>query len=240
MDVSKLKPNPTKIHAALYKTDDKRIITRTGCAIYLPANYTAKGLATLGEKVRSLGVFMIALEDGSYGVSIATAMMNLTPTTIDAETLWGTDYLKLTFAPGSQVIESTSLIKEKKLTNAVVDYFIDYGHCPKFMTYVQHAEILSRTGYFNDLNLGSHQAIRDIVVAGVSRSDKDIREYYRHSLVSDSQLSQAPRRVPLRDIGLNTTSNLARLNGSELMVGMKTALLSKPTRSEPLEELLIK
>lgn len=240
MDVSKLKSNPSKIHAALFKTDDSKVISKTGCAIYIPANYSSKGLAMIGESVHTLGVFMIVLEDGSYGVSIATAMMNLTPSTIDTEVLWGVDYLKLTFAPGSQVIESTSLIKSKKLTNAIVDYFIDYGHCPKFMSYVQHAELISRTRYFNDLNLGSHQAVRDIVVAGVSRSDKDIREYYRHSLTDSSQLAASPRRVPLRDIGLNATSNLARLNGSELMVGMKGALLSKPVRAEPLEGLFIK
>lgn len=240
MDVSKLKSNLTKVHASLYKTDDKRLITKTGCAVYIPADYTSKGLAVIGESVWTLGVFMIALEDGSYGTSVATAMMNLTPSAIDTESLWGKDFLKLTFAPGSQVIESTSLIKSKKLTNAIVDYFIDYGHCPKFMSYVAHAELISRTGYFNDLKLGSHQAVRDIVVAGVSRSDKDIHEYYRHSLTNNSQLAAAPRRVPLRDIGLNATSNLARLNGSELMVGMKGALLAKPTRAEPLEGLLIK
>lgn len=240
MDVSRLKPNSTKVHESLYKTDDKRVITKVGCAIYIPANYTSKGLAIIGDRVRTLGVFMIVLEDGSYGVSIATAMMNLTPTTVDTESLWGADYLKLTFAPGSQVIESTSLIKSKKLTNTIVDYFIDYGHCPPFMNYVTHAELISRTGYFNDLNLGSHQAVRDIVVAGISRSKKDIHEYYRHAIDNSAQLRETPRRVPLRDIGLNTTSNLARLNGSELMVGMKSALLSKPVRAEPLEELFIK
>ena len=79
-----------------------------------------------------------------------------------------------------------------------------------------------------------------VIVAGIARNPKNVREYYRHAMTNEAQLREYPRFVPLRDIAINTTSNLARLNGSELQRGIKSALLSEPQRSEPLEELFIK
>jgi hypothetical protein len=73
-----------------------------------------------------------------------------------------------------------------------------------------------------------------------ARNPKSIKQYYRHAIDKNQDLFGFPRFVPLRDIAINTTSNLARLNGSEMQRGIKSALLAEPQRSEPLEELFIK
>ena len=78
----------------------------------------------------------------------------------------------------------------------------------------------------------------DIITAGISRNPDNIRQYYRHAMRKEEDLHIHPLLIPLRDIANNTTSNLARINGSELNRGIKAALLAEPVRAEPLEVLL--
>ena len=240
MDTSKFKRDAAKVKATLVETDQHQLVTKTGCTIYVPANYTDKGLAVIASEVTILGVYALFIDDVTYSVSNATCMLSLKPDMVDTIQMDDQEYFKFSFNPGSVVIQNTMSVKNKKLTNYIMDYFIDYGHTPWFMNYQDLAELFSQSRYYNDLRMGQGQPILDIIVAGIARNPKNVREYYRHAMTNEAQLREYPRFVPLRDIAINTTSNLARLNGSELQRGIKSALLSEPQRSEPLEELFIK
>lgn len=240
MDISKAVRNADKVKATLFETPENQLITKTGCSIYIPAGYTSKGLAVISSEVSILGTFAMFIDDTTYSVSIATSMMAILPDVIDTVMLDGEEYFRFDFKPGSTVIKNTKLVKSKKLTNYIMDYFIDYGHTPWFMNYRDLAELFNRSRYWNDMQMGQGQAVLDIIVAGIARNPKSIKQYYRHAIDKNQDLFGFPRFVPLRDIAINTTSNLARLNGSEMQRGIKSALLAEPQRSEPLEELFIK
>jgi hypothetical protein len=240
MDTSKLKRDAARVRSTLVETPDHQLITKSGCTIYVPANYTDKGLAVITSEVSILGVYALFIDDVTYCVSNATCMLTISPDQINTVQMDDEEYFKFSFNPGSVVIQNTMSVKNKKLTNYIMDYFIDYGHTPWFMNYQDLAELFSQSRYYNNMRMGQGQPVLDIIVAGISRNPKNVREYYRHAITTEGEITGKPRFVPLRDIAINTTSNLARLNGSELQRGIKSALLSEPQRSEPLEELLIK
>lgn len=240
MDISKLKHNPEKIQESLFENENHELLTKTGCTIYIPAGYVSKGLAIISNEISILTTFIMVLDDNSYGVSTATAMAKISPDVIDTIEIEGDDYYQFTFNPGSVVMKTTLLIKNKKITNYILDFFVDYGHCPWFINYLNLAEQLWQTKYFNDLTLGTTQAVRDVLVSVVARDKKDVKKVYRHTLTSNEQLRMLPQYIPLRNISLNTTSNLARLNGSELKRGIRASLLAEETKVEPLEDLFVK
>lgn len=237
MDVSKLIRNPVKVQDTLMEKN-QQLITRTGCKIYVPESYTNKGLAVIGNEVSILGIFAMIINGGYYSVSTATSMMVITPSLTEIVEMDGVPFFEFTFDPGSVVIKNTYLVKNKKLVNYIMDYFVDYGHSPWFINYVDHAEIFKNAAYFNDIRLAKNQAVLDIITAHISRDPNKFDVKYRHSIKNADGLYIRPNILPTRDIANNTTSNLARINGSELAMGIKAALTAQPTRLEPLEDLI--
>lgn len=240
MDISKLKHDPDKVNKTLFVTDSNELRTATGCKIYIPAGYIGKGLASISSEVSTLGVFAIFCDDVHYGVSMATSMVVLGPCDFDTVSMGDEDFYVFTFDKGAVVIEDVNLVKNKKITSPILDYFNDYGHSPWFMNGLLQSELLRDTKYFNDIFLGGGQPVYDMMVAPLARDPKNIKTQWRHILKVDSDIFSRPALLPSRDIAANTTSNFARLNGSEMKQGIKAALLSKPEREEPLETIFIK
>lgn len=237
MDISKLKRAPEVIIKSLVKTNNT-LITKTGCVISIPANYTNYSLAILSAEISIVGIYAMIIDD-VYAVSSATGMLTLGSCMIDNVMINDEEYLTLTFQPGDVVIKNTSVVKDKKFVNDIMNYFVDYARIPWFMDMVDHAELFKNTQYFNDLALARNQAILDVITAKLCRSVDNVKVPFRYTIKTDSQVRSQPNIIPLRDIPNNTASNLARINGSELQLGIKTAMLAEPTRTELLEEIFM-
>ena len=239
MDISKLIHNPKKVHETLLRNKDHQIVTKTGCAIYFPTDYASKGLASLGEVVSVVGIFMMVVDGNHYAVSLVPALFKTLPVSIDTETIWDREYYKLTYSPGNVVMEDCRLVPIKKFSGIITDYFIDYGKTPEFVTYDKLSIILAKCRKYCNITLANPIA-RDIIVAGLSRDKKDPRTLYRLKIKSIVDARKAPLYIPMRDIALNTTSNFARINGNEMIRGIKETLLADATTPAPLEQLYIK
>lgn len=239
MDISKLKRNPEQVQSTLTEKNGQ-LITKSGCHIQIPAGYTSKGLATISNEVSTLGIFAIITDEKYYSLSLITSMMVLVPSDLKYITIDDKPYIEMWFAPGSVVIKNTSLVKNKKLVNFVMDYYVDYGKIPWFLSYVDHAEIFKLSREFNNIFMADSIVPYDIITAHISRSPDDFNSYYRHTIEKQTDLYAQPTIIPSRDIANNTNSNLARINGSELNKALKSALTSAPQEAEPLEELYLK
>lgn len=240
MDISRLKHEPIKVYKTLFETDTHQLRTDSGCSIYFPAGYIGKGLAVISSEVSSLGVFAITHDGVHYGVSMCTGMVTFGPCEISSVEMDDEEYVKLTFEKGSIVLDDTNIVKKKKLTSPLLDYFNDYGHSPWFMNGILQAELLRDTQYFNDIFLGGGQPVYDMMVSPLARDPKNLENQWRHVIKVDADLFNRPVFLPSRDVASNASSNFARINGSELKQGIKAALLSNPERPEPLEDIFIK
>lgn len=237
MDISKLKRNATTIHQNLVAKNGQ-LITKQACKISIPANYTNYGLAILAAEISIVGIYAMVIGN-DYAVSNASGMLTLGPCTIDNVQINDEEHLEFSFQAGDVVIKNTSVVKNKKFINVVMNYFVDYSRVPWFMNMVDHAELFKNSQYFNDLKLARSQALLDIITAKLCRSPDDVKTRYRYTLKTNADVYRRPHFIPLRDIPNNTASNLARVNGSELQLGIKTAMLAEPTRKDPLEEIFM-
>lgn len=240
MDISRLKHDPIKVNSTLFETETHQLRTTVGCTIYIPAGYIGKGLAVISSEVSSLGVFAISHDGVHYGVSMCTGMVTFGPCEIATVEMDDEEFIQLTFEKGSIVLDDIYIVKNKKITSPLLDYFNDYGHSPWFMNGILQAELLRDTKYFNDIFLGGGQPVYDMMVSPLARDPKNVETQWRHVIKADADLFSRPIFLPSRDIASNASSNFARINGSELKQGIKAALLSNPDRSEPLEEIFIK
>tara|TARA_Y100001956_G_scaffold9851_1_gene8642 strand:- start:4686 stop:5405 length:720 start_codon:yes stop_codon:yes gene_type:complete len=239
MDITKATRNPTKVHADL-KAVGNTTVTKGGCWIIFPADYTAKSLAFITGEVTVLGCWCITTDGKTYGVSSATAMMRMIPDDIQLVEINGEDFYQLRFEPGSVVIQNRFLPCDKKIVYNVMSYFYDYGKAPFYMNVIDHAELLSETKRWNDLAVFKDQITHDIYSAQLQRSLKDTGSFYRHTIKSPADLLKSAQYIPLRDGPANKTSRLAKIADTELHRGIRSALQDDPIRPEPLEQLYMR
>ena len=240
MDITKLTYDPKIIKKALYKTDDNQLITNKPVKLYFPYDYLNKGLAIMSTEMTVVATFMIVVDDKYWGKSLVPSMFKTKPDAITTIQIKGREFFELSYSAGSTLMLSTLLVKQKKFSNAIFEYFIDYGNTPFFMHYIEHCSYLAKCKYYNDLSLAKSQVPLDVICSVIARDPNNVKKYYRHYITKDSQQYEVPQFIPLRDIGLNANSNLARLNGSELKRGIRAALLSDDLHAETLESMLIK
>lgn len=234
MDISKLKRNPEKVKSALSQKSDK-LITLSGCSIYFPAAYTNRDLAQLSGEVSVVGIFMITPDDTNYAVSISTAKLPTKPDSIEFLAIDEVEFIKFSYSKGSTVFESIQSVRDGKFADNIMNFFHNYNNTPFFISYEDYAEILVNTGYYNGITLTKSRAASDVLSAHLCRDPNNIKTFYRHYIENKNQIKQSPRFISLRDITSNTTSNLARVTGSELKRGLRAALNAEPTRPESLE-----
>lgn len=236
MDISKLKRNPSKIHDSILETQDGALITKTGCYILFPEDYIKKGLAIIGNEVSALGIYAIFIDDVTYALSTATSMTILGDGLIENVEVSGMNFVKVTFGPGDVFMKSTHLIISNKLVNTVMDFFMDQGKVPFYITARDMADMFIDSTYWNKVHFGGSQMVRDILASTITRSLDDVRVPYRLT-ATPKTLNDRPRFIPLNDVGLNVTSNIARVCGPQLLRATRAALLEKRTTATDLEEL---
>lgn len=233
--------NPTKIHADLVVVNGgKAIMTKGGCYIYTPVGFISKELAFIGNTIEIIGLYAISTDRKTFGVSQATALMEITPTSYEEVLIQDEPYYEFRFEPGTVVIPNRDLPILSAHVFNVTSYFYDYGRRPFWVLAEDDAEVLSGVRRWNGITVFDDQTTADIFVAHTQRDPKDVHKFYRHSLRTAADLNKPPLYVPMRDGPLNKTSRLAKIADVELKRGIRSALNVEPVRPEPLEDLYMR
>lgn len=239
MDPSTLKRDPQRVHKALTVTRSKQMVTPTGCRIYIPARFSEQGLASLGSDIYILGIFAITVEDKYYGVSLANAMMRITPDSTNTVKVGEDDYLEFSFDPGSVVCPNVDLVKDDTLPYRVYNEIHAKGRAPWYISYEDLGRIFQSAPYHAGMRVGANHAVVELMAAAICRDASRRTRYYRHVVEKESDLVNTPPVViPLKDVSLGATNTTARLLGSYFQDGLTSALVNPADRSEPIEALL--
>lgn len=239
MDWSRWKREPSKVHAALTELPDGSVVTSKRCAIYIPKRFEEKQLAVIGAETYIVGIFAIVIDDKSYGVSTANAMMRIHPSIISTVKFGEDSYLEFAFEPGSVVIGNTSLIKSDILVYKIFDEIIAKGHIPWYVEYEDLAKLFDSADHHAGVNLGRSHSILEMFAAAIARDSVDRSKYYRHTVRGqDDIVTRPPTIIPLRSVTYGATNTTAKLLGSYWADGLTSALVNPSEKTERIEELL--
>lgn len=238
MDITKAVRSPEKVRATLKRVGDE-LITLKGCSIIFPRTYEDKQLAYMGNDISLVGVFALFIDDVHYAVALAPTKFSIGNCLVEIIKIAEIEYYKLTFSPGATVYRSVKALKVKVFSYNIVNYFIDYGRVPWFLSYIDAAEICRDIKEWCNISLGDGQACFDVLISLIARTDEDIRTYYRHTLTSDKDLHKHPHFIPVMEKSLTTTSTLARVTGGELKKSIRETLIDEDMTREPLEDLYV-
>lgn len=241
MDISHLERKPEMVHAILQELPDKSIVTKKACKIHFPVRFEEKSLATIGNKVTTIGYFAIIVDDKYYGICNIPTNVRLDPSFISKIKIDEDSYYELSFEAGSTVFTTTEMVKNDILTYYVYNELIAGGYVPWYMSYSDLIRIFDESPRFAGVSIGSNIAIMDMVSSNICRNAKDLTKFYRHNYVDLKQeRTQPPEILALRNMSYGATNTTAKLLGSHFSDGMTSALIHPSTRNEGIEDNLLR
>lgn len=239
MNFKSLTRDPSRVHDTLEELPDGRLVTKTGCKIYIPARFAEQDLAILGVNNYIVGIYAIVTEDLYYGVSTVNAMINIDPTDVNRIKIDDDSYIEFVFDPGATVIKSLNLVKIDVLTYKIYDEFFSKGRIPLYVNYNDLGGIFDTAKYHANANLGSSGEVTELIASMISRDPKDKTAYYRTSINNlDDVDDNPPAFIPLRSVSYAATNTTARLGGAYFDTGVVSALVNPSDRVERIESLL--
>ncbi len=240
MDPSRLKRDGKLVSTFFKKLADNSCITTKGCKIYIPVRFAEKGMAEIGIKTYSVGIFAITVEDKFYSVWNINAMIQLCPTSTVKTTINGDEYYEFYFEPGSVVFKSLDLVKTDTLTFKIFDEFFSKGRIPWYMNSVDDmGKVFDTAAKHAGAGVGKNREITELMVSLIARNPADRHQYYRSVEGTLAELAKKPPAfIALRDVAYSATNTINRLGGSYFEQGVVSALNTPSQTVEPVEDLL--
>lgn len=239
MDISKLVRNKDTIHASLVQSGTA-LVTKTGCRIYIPTRYEEHKMAIISNELRICCVMVMVVGE-HYSVSLANAMMQITPTSTSIVNINGDDYYEFTFAKGAQITPNVNLVKDDSLVYNIYDEIVAKGHYPWFLSYEDVGKLFTSSTYHGNLTLGPNNVPLELLAAAVARSSKDRTLYYRHTVNGmEGQFTTPPVFIALKNVMYGATNTTAKLMGAYFDEGLLSAFANPSEHAEGVETLLRK
>lgn len=241
MDPSQLIRDPSKVHAALREMEDGRVIAIQPCKIHVPVRYAEQNLAYIGAANYILGIFAITVQDKYYGVCLLNSMIPIDPTVIDKTKVDGDEYYEFVFDKGATVFKTVHLVKTDTLVYRIYEEFIAKGYVPWYMGYEEMGHIFDSAKEFADANIGQNPEVTQLIASIVARNPDDRTKYYRTAIKSDADEARVkPAFVPLKSVEYSATNTVTKLGGSYFQKGVTSALINPSTRTERMEDHLLR
>lgn len=240
MDLAKLKRDPSKVLATFSEINDKTLVTKTGCKIYVPSRFVEHDLASLGAEVYVIGILTIVAE-GCYSSMMVCAMIKIDPAETNRVQVDGDEYLEFVFYPGSVVIPNLYLAKTDTLVYKIYDEIIAKAKVPVYLTYFDLAKLFDTARKHAGANVGYYKEVTELLISLSARSSKNRKMYYRQVMLSTHDfITNPPYYASLKDVTLSATNTTNKLSGGYFRNGTISAINTPSERVERLEGLLIK
>ena len=238
MEIKGLIRNPEAAHSALKEVKDSLIAVKR-CRIYIPESYIGGPLGSIEDSIRIVGIYGIVVEDKYYAVSSALAIMEIEPSATNVVTIDNIKYMEFTFEVGDTVIRNINLIRTGTLVYRIYNEIIAKGKIPWYLQYKDLCLLFTTAYIHGNANLQGDSAILELIASSMARQKDDRTKFYRLQPGLNAKEDKiGPAFIPLRYVGMQATSTVARLLGAYFQEGVTSALISPSTRTESIEDIL--
>lgn len=240
MDIKGLKRDSKKVLEDWVTQRDNRIITKGGCKLYIPVRFTEHGLAFVGAETQCLGLCAIVIEK-NYAVLSINGMISIDPSSTRIIDIGEDKYYEFEFDKGSTVITNTNIIRQDTLLYSIYNEVVAKGRIPWYLSYEDVGKIFTTAKYHGGVTLAANNAIFEMIVATMSRQQKDRTKYYRHGVDNlEHQIVNPPAFIPFRSPIYGATNTTAKMIGAYFDDSITSALTSPSEKVEGVEALLRK
>lgn len=233
-----VKRNAASVTAVLRTVDDgdrKQLLTTKDLYIYVPRRFEEIGMAHIEDNFSTMAYYAMVVGD-SYGVVATPTFNNLTPSSIQTIKIGEDEYFELLFEANSLVMESTRCFKDSASAYLIYNEFIAKPNMCAFFDYDDALLCMSTLGAYAGVSLEKTNVATEIIIATITRNNKNLDESYRHAIAKDK--TAEPEYIGLRNIQYGVTNLPTAIMGSYSDIGIDSLLVKPATKVEKYERLL--
>lgn len=222
----------TNTHLKTLQSGEKiKLTTLKPAFIYIPYRFITAGLATIEDSVHIISEYAIVIDD-VYAVANVPAMVEIRPESRKRIKIEDEEYLEFSFDANSVVIEDCRLFQQSVMAYNIFNEEIAKGNVPLYFNDVDFLFCLDLAEKFANIKLGKNNVSLEMIISAITRSRKDITQYYRNHPDGDYEF------IALRNTSLGATNTLSKMMGSYYELGITSALARESDKLEDTEELL--
>lgn len=218
-----------------FEDDDKNVRYFVGnkLVIYIPKRYDDMKLLSITDEVSTLGLFKMIINDTLETGLMLPSVITMKPADIEETSYNDTPCYKCTFKKGDVFITNTVLVKSAQMLYRVFTELISLGHMPDWIDYEKAPFIFDKAAEVAGVNFGTNHAVMELIFATLYRDAKDPYKQYRFT-----NMKQKPKFVGLKQITYSADGTLARIGGSYMEDGIRTALVNASDTVSDIETTL--
>lgn len=216
------------------KDSNSYVFTGKQMDIYVSSRYQKYGLQDISDKVNTLAVGMATINDSEYANLGILSNIEIHPSDVDKETIYGVDYTKIVLKTGDTFINSCEVVKNPNVIYCIWIEFINQGKPPPTFEYEDIAHVFDKSVPLAGTDIGVDPVLYEVVVSHLCRS---LRNKYIQFRYTDGKGPMAI--VPLRSVPLAPESTQGRIIGSYSDHGIVSAI-NHPSKSHHIFEDILR
>lgn len=235
MDFSKMVRDADFVRKNVAVTADKKLIAKSDLSIIIPQRYVDIGLAKIGKRKSILAIYAIVVGN-TYCVSIADAMIDINPDSIQEFPIGEDTYIEFKFEKGAVISPNLNLLKDDIFVYYIYAEFYSKGKAPVFFNARDMGMVLASAKKHAGLSLGANNLPTELIGSYTTRSSDDIMTFFRHS----AKTLDDPKCmfVALDSVAFSTQDTTSKITGAYVDQGLTSALVTNSERISNFENLL--
>lgn len=214
---------------ALKVLEDGSVIATRALTCMFPKRFIELSLATIGEKVETIGALGFVTGDHYFYMNIQ-ATLTLIPSSIRESNVEGVRYVILEFGEGDTVFENTEVVQDAHLNAKFFDEFLYYGKLPWYFKDDSDAVARQhdRAKYLTNRGVANSPQVPRVLVAITQRDPDNYELAYRYSKAIKE--GRPPHIVGLNNVSLVVDGVFNQLIGGYDKDTTVSALLHTDTK----------
>jgi hypothetical protein len=198
---------------------------------YVPKRYSNLGKFTIGDKVSTLGIFTMKVDDILCGLQIP-AMITMDPSEISEGTVDSIPYQILTFHENDIFMTTNQVVQDESTGYVIWKEFMGLGNLPSYVTYENIPTFFDDLAEITGAGINVNHAILEMAYAHMFRDPDDRTKLYR---LSDTR--KEPSIIAIHDVAYGASSTQSRISGSYANQGLNAALLNQSKENAELDDV---
>jgi len=204
------------------------------CEVSILKKLEQYGCLTVGESVKTLGVFDMVV-DGIQSGMFLVSHIEMFPSEVVNDNSGDRPRVKLIFHKGDTFMKTTKVVLDSNIAFIVWIEFVKFANTLKAIKYEDQAFIFDRLIATSGIGFPVDHATYEAIFAHLTRCPNDFTKAYRNDKMTGDFT-----RIPLNDVAHAATSTTSRIVGAYFNEGVNAALVNENESPSQIEDILRK
>jgi hypothetical protein len=201
--------------------------------VLLPQRYEDKGNLVISDKVKTLAVFEMIIDDKHNTGLTIPAQITMIPSEVKSITIDDEKYYRCLFRKGNVFLNSTHILRSDKYLYSLFVDVMNLGRMPSFLSYDQALSFFEEPNHIAKLKFESIPTIFEMVIGHLFRDKDDPSILYRYT-----DKKKKPIFIGIKSVTYGTPNTVSKVVGSRFSDALESSVNKTIDEYNPIETVL--